>query len=110
MNSLKTSMGFTCRGLNTITDYISHPSISVKNFECSSEAAIFFSSVCPRIQMKMYIYCFAYLAVNMMKHYPFLMFKSMKTQFFMTKTIFCICLLLLENSPKIMYISLMLMM
>ena len=29
--------GFTCRGLNAITDYISHPSISVKSFECSSK-------------------------------------------------------------------------
>ena len=40
------------------------------------------------------------LAIKVVKHYPFLMSKSIKTQFFMITTIFCICLLQLENLPN----------
>ena len=59
--------------------------------------------------------CFAYLAIQVVKHYSFLnIFKSVKTQFFIktttTTTIFLICLLLVDNLSKIIYISLWLMM
>ena len=44
--------------------------------------------------------CFAYLAIKVVKYYLYLTFQSKKTQFFMTTTIFCICLLRLDDLPK----------
>ena len=88
MNNLKTWLRFPCLGLNTIIDYISHPSIPANSFQCKSNqtkcGSHFFYCV-PKNTRKNTTCCFAYLAMKVVKHYLFLMFKSMKTQIFHDK-------------------------
>ena len=104
---LKTSLRFPLRCLNKIIDYFCHQSIPIRSFQFNSKQCGCPFSLCPRIQNSACL--LVYLAIQL--HCHFLSFNLMKPLclFFMTKRIFCTCLLLPGNYQNLMHISPLLM-